>query len=218
MQHAHPLNKLISWKFSEPNTRLFDDRFHFPESVGSTLFPSFLHQLRLDLAIESYFLFIIELWPPEYHGAIHAGKVPSLPPRKFSFFFLSFFLFLSRKYSTFHVEYPEYATSFGRFPSQTWILRWGWVLYIYVKYRHKFLSVDSNINQILHHSWGAGGGRWKLGECLFTRMGKVSDGLRVFLSLYRGLCYAIFSSIAVYVKRYMSLQLLHSVPITKFLQ
>lgn len=42
LHHARPLNKLISLKFFEPNTRLFDDRFHFPDSAASSLFPSFL--------------------------------------------------------------------------------------------------------------------------------------------------------------------------------
>jgi hypothetical protein len=135
-------------------------------------------------------------------------------------FFLSFFLFLRHKYSTFHVEYPELATSFGRFPSQTWILRCGWVLYVYVKYRHKFPSVDSNINQILHNSEGGGAGVGD-GSWVSACSREWVKFQIVYFSLYPYIVDCVtpyFFSIAVYVKRCMSLHFSLSVRFTRFLQ
>lgn len=124
------------------------------QSLLVPLFPPFLYEFRPDLAIESYFLFIIELWPPEYHGAPDDRKFSHYSQLENVLLFFLLLLSLRRKYSTFHVEYSEQATSFGRFPSQTWILRCVWTFYVYVKYRIKFPSIDSNINQILHNSLG----------------------------------------------------------------
>jgi len=213
MQHAHPLNKLISWKFSEPNTRLFDDRFHFAESAGSTLFPSFLHELRLYLAIESYFLFIIELWPPEYHGAIHARKVLSLPPRKFSFFLSFFSQVVNIQPSMWNTQ--NMLLHLAVFlPRPGYFAAVGFCMYMWSIDTNSWASIRILI-KFSPHSWGGGG---KLGECLFTRMGKVSDGLRLFLSLYPGLCYAILSSITVHVKLHKSLHFFHGVTFTRLPQ
>jgi hypothetical protein len=143
----------------------------------SLLVPMCFLPFYASFAIESYFLFIIELWPPECHGAPDARKVPLVLPTWKRFLLFTYIVNIQRSmWNSPHT--PSRCVSFsGLYSSPR-----SAFLCAYVKYRMKFPSVDSNINQTLRHIVE---GR---ADCyMYIWMGKVPDGPRLLLCLYCGL-------------------------------